>query len=60
MEIFNDSAITERLGVTKPVLLIDEAIWETTLKTKCMLDKELFFWKHHFLNNPVRYERFQC
>lgn len=53
MEIFNDSAITERLGVTKPVLLIDEAIWETTLKTKCMLDKELFFWKHHFLNNPV-------
>lgn len=54
--LLKDIEITKRLFVSKPILLIDEAEFdenEQHLSSCLYLSEDLYFWKHHFINNPT-------
>ena len=54
MENYNEDYITKRLGVKRPVLLIENAeIEEQALIGKMFLKDDLFFWDAHFEGNPT-------
>ena len=51
---YNEDYITNRLGVKRPVLLIEEAeIVEQTIIGKMCVKEDLSFWKAHFEGNPT-------
>ena len=54
MASFDEKYINKKLGVSRPVLLIEKAEMEDqTLKGKMFLKDDLFFWKAHFEGNPT-------
>lgn len=58
MECLDGADISKKLGVTKPVLLIDhvEYVWggeSPCLSAECFMDESYPFWECHFINNPV-------
>lgn len=54
MESFTEEYIKKQLGVSRPVLLIEEAVIEDHFLTgKMFLKDDLFFWKAHFEGNPT-------
>lgn len=54
MSTYTEEYINKKLGVSRPVLLIEQAeIDEQTLKGKIFLKDDLFFWKAHFEGNPT-------
>ena len=54
MPIFDEKYINKRLGVSRPVLLIEQAeITEQTIIGKMFLKEDMFFWKAHFESNPT-------
>ena len=54
MAVYKEEFITKRLGVKRPVLLIENAdIEEQSLVGKMFLKDDLFFWEAHFEGNPT-------
>ena len=54
MASFDEKYINKRLGVSRPVLLIEQVeIEEQMLTGKMFLKDDLFFWKAHFEGNPT-------
>ncbi len=59
MGTIKEAEIIKMLGVERPVLLLDSADYfidndsESYLISKCYLNKDLFFWEKHFVNDPV-------
>ena len=54
MAMYSEEYINKKLGVSRPVLLIEQAeIEEQTLIGKMLLKDDLFFWKAHFEGNPT-------
>ena len=54
--LIKDIEIVDKLSVDKPILMIDEADFnkeEASLSSRLYLSKDLYFWKHHFINNPT-------
>lgn len=54
MNNYNELYITQKLGVKRPVLLLEEAeIDGQKLKGRMFLNENLFFWNAHFEGNPT-------
>ncbi len=54
MASYNEEYINKKLGVLRPVLLIEQAeLKEQSLTGKMFLKDDLFFWKAHFEGNPT-------
>ncbi len=54
MQQYSEYYISEKIGVKKPILLIDDlTIDESKAVSKCILGAEYPFWNCHFIGNPV-------